>query len=104
MTETLVYSDLGADEDLGELVEMFVMELPNRIYSLEEALRTDDLSALRTLAHQMKGAAGSYGFHCISPVAAALEQAADETVAEANIEQCVADLVNICRRARSGTP
>ena len=53
MSETLVYSDLGTDEDLGELVEMFVMELPNRISSLEEALGSNDLRTLKTLAHQM---------------------------------------------------
>ncbi len=104
MSEMLVYSDLGADEDLGELVEMFVMELPNRIDSLQEALGGNDLSTLKTLAHQMKGAAGSYGFHAISPVAAALEEVATDDNLDIEIQHCVQDLVGICQRARAGAP
>ena len=97
MGDTLVYSELGADEDLGELVEMFVLELPNRVASLQEALAGEDLTSLKTLAHQMKGAAGSYGFHEISPVAAALEAAAEGDAAEEDVRQCVSALIEICQ-------
>lgn len=103
-TETLIYSDLGLDEDLGELVEMFVDEIPNRIQSLEEALGEQNWPQLKTLAHQMKGAAGSYGFHAISPVAARLEEAAEVVSPEEEIQQFVGDLVEICQRARAGGP
>ncbi len=62
-----------------------------------------DIERLRTLAHQLKGAAGSYGFGPISPVAEALEKATEES-SEAEIAQCVEDLVGICQRARAGSP
>jgi HPt (histidine-containing phosphotransfer) domain-containing protein len=103
MNVTPVFSTLGADPDLGELVEMFVCELPNRVSSLEEAFQGSDIERLRTLAHQLKGAAGSYGFGPISPVAEALEKATEES-SEAEIAQCVEDLVGICQRARAGSP
>ena len=73
-----IYSTLGADLDLGELVEMFVEEIPNRAQALGEAVERRDWLETRRLAHQLKGAAGSYGFEAVTPLAARLELSASQ--------------------------
>lgn len=102
-TEPL-YSSLGGDLDLGEIVEMFVDEMPERVGTLLKLLDASDWEALRRAAHQIKGAAGSYGFDPISPCAAQLEQTIKDDQPEEQIRRAVAELADICNRARAGTP
>ncbi len=97
-----VYSDFGGDEDLGELVEMYVEEMPDRIQALIDASQSSQPEDLARLAHQLKGASGSYGFMQISRVAAHLEHAAKDGAD--NIETLLAETIDICRRAKAGTP
>ena len=101
---TPLYSSFGDDPELCEVVEMFVDELPDRIATLNEQLDASEWDALRRTAHQLKGAAGSYGFDAITAVAARLESALWECEPEARICEAVEALVAICRRARVGTP
>jgi HPt (histidine-containing phosphotransfer) domain-containing protein len=98
-----VYSYLGDDPLLGELVDVFVQEMPERINALEFQARSRDWSQLRRTAHQLKGAAGSYGFAEITPFAARLEAAACDAGHEEAILAALHDLVDLSRRIRSGT-
>ena len=70
-----IFSTLANDRVLGELVKMYVAEMPDRMAALENAYSGGDRELLRRTAHQMKGAAGSYGFHGLTQSAAALESA-----------------------------
>lgn len=97
-----VYSDFGGDEDLGELVELYVEEMPGRIQALIEASQNPESDELARLAHQLKGASGSYGFMQISRVAAQLEYAVRNGAD--NIESLLQETINICQRAKAGTP
>ena len=103
-TQPAVYSSFGGDPDLGELVEMFVEEMPDRIQTLEQAFASGDLEGLRRAAHQMKGAGGSYGFDQITPPAASLEASLKNSEPEAQVEQLLQDLVGLCKRLRAGEP
>jgi hypothetical protein len=85
MPAAFVYSHLAADPDLGELVEMFVREMPDRINALETQARSRNWQQLARIAHQLKGAAGSYGFDAITPCAARLELAARDAQEEDRI-------------------
>lgn len=67
-----VYED---DPDMFEIVREFATELPARIAKLEAHLASGALRELQTLAHQLKGAGGGYGFPQITELAASLEQA-----------------------------
>lgn len=105
MTQTasnLLYSTFGADPDLGELVEMFVDEMPGRIESLLNLYQSADRDGLKRFAHQLKGSAGSYGFEPITPLAARLEHSLKANEPEAAIKQAVDELLDLCSRARSG--
>jgi HPt (histidine-containing phosphotransfer) domain-containing protein len=98
-----VYSALGNDPDLADLVDLFVEEIPRRVRSMEDALGDFDWELLRTLTHQMSGAAGSYGFHGLTAHARELENAAgtrDELAAVAALEAFAA----VCCRLRAGAP
>jgi HPt (histidine-containing phosphotransfer) domain-containing protein len=98
-----IYSALGADPDLADLVDLFVEEIPGRVRAMEEALRELDWDLLRTLTHQMSGAGGSYGFPGLTPCARNLENAAgaqNELAASAALEA----FATVCRRLRAGAP
>ena len=71
--QTAVYSIFADDPDMGELVEFFVEQVPERVKSFRQAFEADDVEELCRLAHQLKGASGSYGFCDLSPLAAKLE-------------------------------
>ncbi len=72
-TPTALVSDYAQDADMRELVELFVSELPARIEAFRAARNEQRLGDLRRLAHQMKGAAGGYGFPSMGRAAAVLE-------------------------------
>lgn len=100
MPDVLV-SEFADDEDLIELVEMFVEELPDRASSIAKALADADYATLRTLAHQLKGAAGGYGFPTISDVAQSLEETCK---VDKDLEKLTAQVQQIamaCQKARA---
>ena len=99
-----LYSSLATDPDLAELVEIFVESLPERIQTLQEAFDRGDWETLRRTAHQLKGAAGSYGFDPLSPSAARLEQCVDAEQDTQAIAQALEELLELCRRVRAGVP
>lgn len=100
----LLYSPLSADPDLAEVVELFVQEMPDRVANLLKCVQASDWDSLRRAAHQLKGAAGSYGFMPITPAAARVEDAIRQSSPEAEILQAVDELVHLCHQARSGVP
>ena len=99
-----LYSTLAEDPDLSEIVDMFVDEMPDRIANLLAQLESGNQEELRRAAHQLKGAAGSYGFDAISPSAANLEDALRSGKPEAEILKATESLVALCQRATSGIP
>jgi histidine phosphotransfer protein HptB len=99
-----LYSSLGGDPDLDELVAMFVAEMPERVATLLAHLGAGNWDALRRAAHQLKGSAGSYGFGPITPSAAGVENAIRDGAAEDTIREAVESLVYLCNRTRAGTP
>jgi HPt (histidine-containing phosphotransfer) domain-containing protein len=85
-----------------ELVQFFVDEIDDRITTIRTTAQTDDITGLRTVAHQLKGAATGYGFEPISQTAGELERLIDETDAlevTGAIQQQVDALIELCRRA-----
>lgn len=72
------------DEELAELRREFLVEADEKVRDIKRAWTTgapeerDALERMIYLAHQLKGAGGSYGFQTISTEAAALENALEE--------------------------
>jgi HPt (histidine-containing phosphotransfer) domain-containing protein len=99
-----LYSTLAEDPYLGQIVPMFVAEMPDRVGQLLARLEAGDWQGLREAAHQMKGAAGSYGFQPITPAAARLEQAIKSGEPEAEIRRLTEALTALCGRVSAGSP
>ena len=95
-------SDYAGDPDMAELVEDYVMNLPQRIDALNNALASQEMEELRTLAHQVKGSAGGYGFMPITEQAAQLEMLLKDQAELESIRKEVDALVDLCNRASAG--
>ncbi|MBC8355112.1 MAG: Hpt domain-containing protein [Planctomycetes bacterium] len=104
VTSAYLYSTLGLDPDLGELVDIFVDEMPNRVAKIQEAWGSQDLKALGTAVHQLRGAAGSYGFDDLTPVLTRLELNVRSSSPEAEILRSIDELTELCSRVRAGAP
>ena len=99
-----IYSSLGTDSDLGEIVEMFVNEMPDRTANLIARREAKNWEELQRTAHQLKGAAGSYGFDQITPAAANLEASVRDAQPEEQIDAALKALLDLCNRVRAGAP
>ncbi len=108
MTDTLpiepVYSTFGNDPDLSDLVVLFVEDIPERLESLRTHAEAGDWEQLKRDAHQMKGAAGSYGFDQVTPFAAALESKCRALEPEEEILASLGELLCLCQRLSAGGP
>ncbi len=104
VTVPCYFSSLAADPDLAEIVEMFVEEMPGRIRGLQQQFVSNDWDELARLAHQLKGAAGSYGFDQITPYAARLERSVRNGLPMNEIRSAHEDLCEACARVRVGCP
>jgi PAS domain S-box-containing protein len=80
-TDDVIMSELVEDPDLGPLAAGFADALPARVQAIAQLLAAADHSAAARLAHQLKGAAGSYGYPEISELARQLEQQMGRDVA-----------------------
>ena len=100
----LLYSTLAEDPDVGELVGLFVEDLSERIRNLEQLLEASDREGVGRLAHQLKGAAGSYGFAPLTPLAAELESFARNGGSEAELYKAFEELQETCSRVRAESP
>jgi HPt (histidine-containing phosphotransfer) domain-containing protein len=87
---------------MAELVELYVAEMPDRIAALEQAFSNADLATLQRAAHQMKGAAGGYGFEGLTVAAGALETAVRDRQPKEQVRQALEELVRWCGRVRAG--
>lgn len=92
-------SEFADDPELSDLVEMFIEGLPSRIENLNVAMQTGDGESLRRLAHQLKGAAGGYGFPSITEKARMLEAALNAEGGSAIVETRMRELTELCERA-----
>jgi HPt (histidine-containing phosphotransfer) domain-containing protein len=104
VAQQAIYSKLAGDPVLGELIAQFVAELPSRAIRLRRQLADQDWTALMRTAHQLKGAAGSYGFDAITPVASKLELQINHGVEPKVVTETVQELISLCQRATAGIP
>ena len=98
-----IYSEFDGDPEMGELIEMFVAELPDRIETMVAALGRGDFETLQYAAHQLKGAVGSYGFHQLTPQTTKVDALAKQPTDEQQICKAVQELVEQCQRVRTRT-
>ncbi len=85
----------------AKLVGKFLAGLGQRISAIHDALEAKDLGQLRVLAHQLKGAAGGYGFPSLTEAACALEKAAAENADPKVVADAFRALADLCTQMKT---
>lgn len=61
------------DPSFADIVEEFLLGLPQRLEQLETAVAEADFAGLRRCAHQLKGSGSGYGYPALTDLAARVE-------------------------------
>ncbi len=72
----MLLDEIRDDPAFVELIADFVNALPARMDQLRIANEASDYETIQTIAHQLKGAGGGYGFDEITTVASVVESLA----------------------------
>ncbi len=97
MPDSPIFSSMASDPEFHDLVLAFVEELPFRSDNILTHVKSGDLEDAAELLHQLKGAAGIYGFHPIHHLATEVESLARNS--DENTEEAAIKLSQMCRRA-----
>lgn len=98
-----IHSVYENEEGFEEIIAQFVQRLPMHLDQMHRALQASLWDDLRRLAHQLKGAGGSYGYSQLTEDARTLETHAKAKDAEkANV--ALAALTDQVRRIQAGAP
>ena len=100
----LCFSTLANDPEMGQLVDLFVQELPSRLVAIQQATDDGNLPEAGRLAHQLKGAGGSYGFPHLMEAAALVERVARGQSSKPEFESALGELAIACAQTRAGSP
>jgi HPt (histidine-containing phosphotransfer) domain-containing protein len=97
MADEKIYSQLAGDPEFTDLLESFVKDMPIRANRIHDHLLEGKLDDASDILHQLKGAAGIYGFLPIYEAARDLEARVKSQ--EDGIVEVAKELVNICKKA-----
>lgn len=99
--ESGLCSEFAGDAEMGEILDQFVAGLWTYVEKMRAALSAGHYETLKDLAHQLKGAGGSYGYRQLTDAAAVLENAARSggLAAAADALNC---LIALCGRIEAG--
>ena len=101
VSEDPIISIFADDEDMLALVQLFVDELGADIEAMRTALDSGDEETLATLAHQLKGSAGGYGFPILTEQAARIEDCVRAGGDSNTLQSEVETFANLCSRVRA---
>jgi histidine phosphotransfer protein HptB len=73
--QSAVRSEFADDEDFREVLDLFLQSISEKCDSFRALHSKGATEQIGVMAHQLKGAAGGYGFPGLSKAAAELEQA-----------------------------
>ena len=91
------------DADLIGLVPGYIENRQKDVLAILDALGRGDMECVWIIGHSMKGSGGGYGFHTVTEVGAALEQAAKVsdgdavTTALARLQDYLARVEVVCK-------
>jgi HPt (histidine-containing phosphotransfer) domain-containing protein len=96
-------SDFSSDPEMCELVDLFVNDMPQRVTALQASWDAGNARDVQRMAHQIRGAAGGYGFPSVSRHAAQLEDAikamdASTSASLAGLQRQFDDLISLLQR------
>ncbi len=89
---------------VGPVIPQFLETLPLRAAALREAESRASWAEVAVLAHQMAGAAGSYGFEDLGNVAARIEKDALESPSRGSLAPSLVAFEALCEKALRSRP
>jgi signal transduction histidine kinase/HPt (histidine-containing phosphotransfer) domain-containing protein len=96
-------SEWAGDLEMTELVQAFVGNLGAHVRTIDSAMAGGDVESLRRHAHQLRGAAGSYGFPTMSVAAGQLEDAIVQGSDRVQLAPLAQSLTDLCRAVRDAS-
>ncbi len=100
--EDVLHSDLADDPDMLELISQFLQQLTARIAVIDASRGPAERTMLASVAHQLKGAAGGYGYMSISEAARTVERFAAAGGTQKECEGAIDRLLARCQAAIRG--
>ena len=94
-----IVSRFANEQEMAEVLAKFVAELPVKVAEISALVERQELTALKRLAHQIKGSGGGYGFPEISEAAARVENRAAELALDSATQEA-RQLISLIRRVR----
>ena len=71
--DSSITSEFADDPDMGELIELFLEELPARLKALSDAWAAGDLQTIQRITHQLRGSSAGYGFSTLGTAGGEIE-------------------------------
>ncbi len=87
------------DGTMSELLDAFIKELSHRAGKITDARQSGDFEALKHFSHQLKGAAGVYGFPQIAQAANRVYQCVEDGSDAGQLQSAVDELVKLCEHS-----
>lgn len=89
------------DEVIGEILPVFIKNLPDYLLRLDRSLAQGDLQGAARVCHDLKGTAGGYGYPDIGKTVQRLEGELKAGQQREVVEALVCSLRTLCERAAS---
>jgi PAS domain S-box-containing protein len=100
-SDEAIYSTFRNDPDMAGIITEFVSQLPQRLSDMRQAIANSQPDIAQRLAHQLKGAGGSYGYACLTDSAREVETHLKEHDMEA-VTLAMARLTHVCNNILVG--
>ncbi|MBM4110428.1 MAG: Hpt domain-containing protein [Phycisphaerae bacterium] len=95
-----ITSEFANDPDMAILIAEFVASLPKHTHTILERIEQGANEQARTMAHQLKGAGGGYGFPLVTDAARVVELAIREKRMD-DARTAAKALITLCARVVS---
>jgi two-component system CheB/CheR fusion protein len=93
-----ITSSLAARPGMMTVITEFVDGLPAEVQKISDSLEHNDMGSLRRIIHQLRGAAGGYGFDPITIPATKAEELIDASGSLAEVTVKINSLIDVVRR------
>jgi len=74
MSEIITSSLLAKEPHLIDLIDKFILRLPELIYSINTAYKNEEKEQFLSAVHQLKGAGGGYGYDILTELCTKVEE------------------------------
>ena len=97
-----LFSTFIEEPAIAEILPIFFQNLPSYLRRIEDAVAEGDLDVAARTCHDLKGAAGGYGYPSISALASSLEVSLRVGDFGEEVKELLEALRELCQRAEKG--